>query len=63
MILTYEQWYDRCFKRGTSGEMCFDMLEDWREERAKLLDVINNALDSMDLPKYISIEECLKDIV
>ena len=61
MFLTYDQWYDRCFKRGTSGEMCFDMLKDWKEERTKLLNIVNDLLESVDIPKCTSIEKCIEE--
>jgi hypothetical protein len=35
MLRTLQQWYDRCDK-GTSGDMVYDILRDWKEEKEKL---------------------------
>ena len=33
MLRTMDQWYEHAIERGTSGEMVFDILADWKEER------------------------------
>jgi len=39
MLRTLEEWKEFCFKRGTSGDMVYDILKDWEEDvRSKVDD-------------------------
>ncbi len=33
MLRTRDQWFEYAIERGTSGDMVFDILKDWKEER------------------------------
>jgi len=35
--MNQKEWYDYCIKEGSSGDMVFDILKDWKEDRLILL--------------------------
>ena len=37
MRMNQKEWYDRCM-RGTSGEMVFDILQDWKETITRIIE-------------------------
>lgn len=46
MIRTNEEWYEYAMKRGTSGDMVFDILNDWQEDHDKLQKIIDDNQDA-----------------
>jgi hypothetical protein len=48
MIRTLQEWFDWSFERGTSGEMVFDILADWKECLNEVQTVIKLLSDALD---------------
>jgi hypothetical protein len=52
MLRSRQEWYDYCIERGTSGDMVFDILKDWKNgelalaSRVAELEKENAALDA-----------------
>lgn len=57
MLRTRQEWFDFAIERGTSGDMVFDILADWKKERKRikqeLLAIIRTSLLS-NLTKEMS---------
>jgi hemerythrin len=48
--MTRQEWYDRAMQHGTSGDMVFDILADWKKEQDTLqqrIDKLTKALKSI----------------
>lgn len=41
MLRTRDQWFEYAIERGTSGDMVFDILKDWKEESANREETID----------------------
>lgn len=49
MVRTLKRWKDFCHKRGTSGDMIFDILEDWQsEESGRPIDDLSQELSGRE---------------
>jgi len=44
MRMNQKEWYDRCM-RGTSGEMVFDILQDWKETLSRIIERLEELRD------------------
>lgn len=61
MIRTLGEWKDFCHKRGTSGDMVFDILNDWEaEENSRPVDDLAQELsvrerDIADLNQFLGL--------
>lgn len=49
MIRTLDEWYEYAIEHGTSGDMVFDILRDWKEDSKpktySYLDAMNDLAD------------------
>lgn len=49
MLRTQKEWFDFCQDRGTSGDQVFDILKDWKESEEKLLNMLYNITDIIEI--------------
>lgn len=52
MIRNNKEWFDWIIEKGSSGEQCYDIIEDWNEELKKHREIIQELLDC--LPDHTS---------
>ncbi len=48
MLRTMDQWYEHAIERGTSGDMVFDILKDWKEERVAKERLIREFMEKIE---------------
>ena len=48
MLRTRDEWYEYAIERGTSGDMVFDILKDWGEERESQGKIIRKFQESVE---------------